>query len=117
MSNLNTTTTTSTQSQNSNTTTTTKSCSVPGFITTKKPCNSDPIIELFELMVKSAVKANYSNETYAQVIDRILDKGVIDQNCDKCCPDCGNIYVFAGKDAFIDLAEEIGWAESAAVPA
>jgi hypothetical protein len=114
---MNNSTTTTTQSQNSNTTTTTKSCSVPGFITTKKPCNIDPIIELFELMVKSASTANYSNSTYAQVIDRILDKGVIDQTCDKCCPDCGNIYIFAGKDAFIELAEEVGWAQSAVVPA
>jgi hypothetical protein len=113
-SNSNTTTTTSVSS--SITTTTTISCST-GFFTTRKECTIDPIVELFEIMVKGASNIAYSGSTYANVIARILDKGIIEENCDKCCPDCGNMYVFAGKEAFMDLAIAIGWAESAAVPA
>lgn len=114
--NSNITTTSTSTSTPSSITTTTTSCST-GFFTTRKECTIDPIVEIFEIMAKSVSNIPYSQATYAEVIGRILDKGIIEENCDKCCPDCGNMYVFAGKEAFMELAEAIGWAQSAAVPA
>lgn len=101
----------------STTSTTTESCSVPGFITTKRSCEIDPIVELFEEMVKNTISLPFSPQSYRDILSITLNKGRVQENCNYCCPDCGNIYIFAGKEAFLELAEAIGWTESSAVPA
>ena len=41
-------------------------------------------------------------------IDTYLDAGFFDVECNTCCPECGNIYVFAGTDKFITWADAAG---------
>jgi hypothetical protein len=40
-------------------------------------------------------------------LSQILDKGDISPSC-SCCP-CGNLYVFASVETFLQLAEALGW--------
>jgi hypothetical protein len=126
MSHLNSTTTTTTSSINISTTSTTSttstsvdvcSNSAPGFFTTKKPCSIDPIVLIFEKMAQSASNAAYSGNTYEAAISRILDKGMVEDSCEYCCPDCGNLYIFASAETFINFGDEMGWTESSNVPA
>jgi hypothetical protein len=43
-----------------------------------------------------------NNQSPAEILDRILDKGVVMQgNCNLCCPDCNNIHIIAGVETMI----------------
>jgi hypothetical protein len=37
-----------------------------------------------------------------------LTVGISDVECNTCCPECGNIYVFAGADTFTTWADTVG---------
>jgi len=41
-------------------------------------------------------------------IDTYLDAGFFDVECNTCCPECGNIYVFASAEIFLTWAESVG---------
>lgn len=100
------------------TTTSSTTQSLSCEITTTQQTNCvDPILYILEQMVAGADNLPFSQNTYAFALTRLLDKGIVEDNCDFCCPDCGNIYVVAGIEEFLKLSEELGWTQSAAVPA
>jgi hypothetical protein len=55
--------------------------------------------------------------SFPEVLDRILDKGVINTNCGICCPDCEGIYSLASVETQLKLLEALGLTYSGAVPA
>jgi hypothetical protein len=65
--------------------------------------------------------------THGEIIDRILDKGMVisNENLDFCCPDCiqemnndyVGIYVLASVETFLVWAEAMGCTDTGAVPA
>lgn len=102
----------------STTTTSSTTQSLSCEITTTQQTDCvDPILYLLEQMVAGADNLPFSNNTYVNSLIRILDKGIIEDNCDFCCPDCGNIYTVASVETFLKLSEQLGWNQSAAVPA
>ena len=46
--------------------------------------------------------------TILQNIQSYLNAGSNDVECNTCCPDCGDIYVFAGVETFLKFAEAAG---------
>lgn len=49
-----------------------------------------------------------TNSTTTSIVDsisRILDKGTITAQCDTCCPNCGNLYIYASVETFLKVAE------------
>lgn len=93
------------------------SCTVP--TTTKSgPCTQckHPFFYLFEL-VKEALNHPNNRTSFAEALDRILDKGIITTNCDICCPDCEGVYSLASVETQLKLLEALGLTASAAVPA
>ena len=46
--------------------------------------------------------------TIIENLTRYLDRGSNDAECNTCCPDCGNIYVFGRVETFLKLAEALG---------
>jgi hypothetical protein len=103
-------------SNSSTTTSSTESLSCQ-ITTTLQSCEVDPIVHLFEQMVAGADNLPFSNNSYSCVLNRLLDKGVIEDNCKYCCPDCGNMYTVGSIETFLKLAEQLGFTQSAAVPA
>jgi hypothetical protein len=103
-------------SNSSTTTSSTESLSCQ-ITTTLQSCEVDPIVYLLEQMVAGADNLPFSNNTYATALGRLLDKGIIEDNCKYCCPDCGNMYAVAEVETFLKLAEALGFTVSAAVPA
>jgi hypothetical protein len=103
-------------SNSSTTTSSTESLSCQ-ITTTLQSCEVDPIVYLLEQMVAGADNLPFSTNTYATVLGRLLDKGIIEDNCKYCCPDCGNLYTVGSVETFIKLAEPLGFTVSAAVPA
>lgn len=103
-------------SNSSTTTSSTESLSCQ-ITTTQQVCEIDPIVHLFEQMVAAADNLPFSDNTYSYALGRLLDKGIIEDNCKYCCPDCGNLYTVGSVETFLKLAEQIGFTQSAAVPA
>jgi hypothetical protein len=64
--------------------------------------------------------------SHAEIIDRILDKGIVTSNetLDLCCPDCVqnmnnnnvSIYVLASVETFLNFAEQLGCTPVPAIP-
>lgn len=87
--------------------------------TTTGPCNpcEHPIDYLFDLVETGLsnggntvpagliLGATASSVSFAQVLDRILDKGYVNTNCDLCCPGCGGLYVLANVETFLKAWE------------
>jgi hypothetical protein len=76
-------------------------------ITTTKcvPCEH-PFDYIFDIAGLGVL--NDKNRTaFNELLDNILDKGVIESNCKICCPDCDNIYVFASVETFLKFSTAI----------
>jgi hypothetical protein len=86
--------------------------------TTSGPCVSciHPFDYLFELAYQGTIGPN-NRSTFAENVSRFLDKGVINTNCNICCPDCNGIYSLSNVEIFAFLADGLGISAAAAVPA
>lgn len=93
------------------------SCTVP-TTTLPFPCTQcvHPFVYLFEKAAE-ALASPHNRATFAEALDRLLDKGIVITNCGLCCPDCGNVYSLASVETQLKLLEAIGLTQSAAVPA
>lgn len=87
--------------------------------TTSGPCVNcvHPFNYLFELAYVGLNSPLNRGSSFAEVLDRILDKGIINTNCNLCCPDCEGIYSLASVETQLKLLEALGLTETAAVPA
>lgn len=97
---FNTTTTTSSTTTSSSTTTTSSSTTT----TTTAPCD-DLILQLFEDM--KGIKQTNPTETWADIVDTILDKGFVVEQCRNCCPECNNTYIVSSIETFLKYAEAV----------
>jgi hypothetical protein len=80
-------------------------CATPPPTTACVPC-IHPFEYLFELAYVATTGTN--NRTgFDEVIDRILDKGIIIPSCKLCCPDCDGVYSFSSVETFLKLIEAI----------
>ena len=86
--------------------------------TTSGPCVSciHPFDYLFELAYQASIGPN-NRSTFAENVDRLLDRGFINTNCNLCCPDCNGIYSLSTVETFLTFVEAMGIGESGAVPA
>jgi hypothetical protein len=71
--------------------------------TTTPPC-VDPITDILNEII---IRKN-PNNTYSEVLDSILDEGIVTNNYGYCCPECGQEYVFASGETFLKYAEAAG---------
>jgi hypothetical protein len=80
------------------------------------PCTS-PFDILFDQM--KASKVADPTISWTEVLDLLLDKGIVSTVCNICCPDCGvnTDYTFASIETYLKYAEAVGLTQSAAVPA
>lgn len=93
------------------------SCIVP---TTTLPANCTQCVHPFTYLFEKAAEARVNDNTrasFAEIIDRILDKGIVITNCGLCCPDCGDVYSLASVETQLKILELMQLTQSAAVPA
>jgi hypothetical protein len=50
-----------------------------------------------------------SSTSSIEALERLLDKGEVGPFCDSCCP-CGDIYIFASVETYLQFEEAVGWA-------
>ena len=59
-------------------------------------CKNPYYYLLYEVVGLSAPGIGSRKSTIAEVLDRVLDKGIFIQGeCEMCCPDCNNIHIIA----------------------
>lgn len=68
-----------------------------------------PFRYLFELIYQG-VKGPNPKYTFSEGLDRILDKGVVFNNCNLCCPSCEAIYSLSSAETMLKLFEAINYA-------
>jgi hypothetical protein len=89
--------------------------------TTVQVCSCQhPLDYLFEKAIPDLQYKGYyggSTSTIAEIIDRILDKGMVLTNCNLCCSTCDGRGVLASVETYLKYAEAVGLTQSAAVPA
>jgi hypothetical protein len=90
-------------------------CATPPPTTACIPC-IHPFEYILELAYVGTTGTN-NRTALEEALDRILDKGLSQPNCDLCCPDCEGVYVLASVETFLKFAEAVGITTSAAVPA
>jgi hypothetical protein len=73
--------------------------------TSKKPC-VHPFTYIFEI-VKKQMESPGNTVTAAEALDRLLDKGIVNTNCNLCCPDCCKMYSLASVETQLKLFEAI----------
>ena len=80
--------------------------------TTTNPGPCKPCTHPFEYLIEQVYLSllnNQTNSTYDEILDRILDKGIIFPNCNYCCPDCEGVYALASVERFLLFAEVVGF--------
>jgi hypothetical protein len=86
------------------------------FLDLGLPCDSP-----FDIFFKDVLNSKQTDPTksWAEIIDLILDKGIVSNSCNICCPDCGvnTDYTFSSVETYLKYAEAVGLTQSAAVPA
>jgi hypothetical protein len=86
--------------------------------TTSGPCVKcvHPFEYIFELAYQGLSGVN-NTLVFEEILDAILDKGIVTTNCGMCCPSCEGIYSLASVETMLNLYEALGLTVSAAVPA
>jgi hypothetical protein len=74
------------------------------------PC-IHPFKYLFEL-AKEGTNGIANQYTFEEVVDRLLDKGVVLTNCKLCCPGCNDMYSFASVETQLKFLEAVGYTVS-----
>jgi hypothetical protein len=63
-----------------------------------------PFDYLFELaQVGRTTQKNI--DTFSEILDRLLEKGIVQPNCGICCPDCNGLYAVASVETMLKLFE------------
>lgn len=76
------------------------------YTTTKSPnsCDNPYQYLLFDVVGTSYQGVAQNQQQPAEVLDRVLDKGIVIQgNCNLCCPDCNNIHFIASVETAMKL--------------
>jgi hypothetical protein len=81
------------------------SCNLTTTTTSCIPC-IHPFDYLFEYVNRAIFNTN-NRVPFNDMIDRILDKGIIEPNCGVCCPDCDDVYVLASVETFLKFNESL----------
>jgi hypothetical protein len=71
------------------------------------PC-IHPFKYLFEL-AKEGTNGIANQLTFEEVVDRLLDKGVVLTNCKLCCPGCNDMYSLASVETQLKFLEAVGY--------
>lgn len=88
----------------STTTSTTQASTTTSTTTTIPPC-VNPLLQLVSDDILSLINVNEA--AVENAIRSRLDKGIVlNPNCNKCCPDCGDFYSLSAISGFGGLAEQ-----------
>jgi hypothetical protein len=79
------------------------SCNLTTTTTKCVPC-IHPLDYLFE-KVGRAVFSPANDNPFQEIVDRILDRGIIEPNCGICCSDCDDVYVLASVETYLKFWE------------
>lgn len=66
-----------------------------------------PFRYLFELAYQG-VKGPNPKYTFAEALERLLDKGIVFNNCNLCCPNCEVVYSLSSAETMLKLFEALG---------
>jgi hypothetical protein len=64
-----------------------------------------PLDYLFEKINFGLLDPN-NKQSFAEILDRILDKGIVEPNCGICCSDCDDVYVLASLETYLIFTEQ-----------
>jgi hypothetical protein len=79
--------------------------SIPSTTTTTTiACKND----FFELITESLSNPQNSTQLVVDNISTIIDKGLVKTNCGSCCPACGDFYVLANEETYLEWASFVG---------
>lgn len=81
------------------------SCNLTTTTTNCIPC-IHPFDYIFEKIGLGLLHPS-NNMSFQEVLDRLLDKGIVEPNCGVCCPDCDGVYVLASVETFLKFAEAV----------
>lgn len=88
------------------TNTTTQNC-VPTTTKATSNCCIHPFKFIFDT-VAEALQNPSNRSSFAEVFDRVLDKGLVTTNCNICCPECGGAYNLASVETGLKFIEAVG---------